>query len=267
MRRAACLLALLALPGLVAAQGANLGEIGTDTRRALLVEVFLKSDGSTDFVDSYVSSTASGTWIGNPQQIRVDALDATDLVIDSVFEWDPRWLFIESDSPDDSGLTGEQLEVLDEAPGTFSILFDSAISSIRLTDVEAINELITVDVRPVVEAWCYDELQASSAAGLANCTGIEFTDSDVDTLPDSVDNCPTLANVDQADTDGDNIGNRCDADFDNSGFVNFADLAYFKSVFATSDPLADHDGNGFVNFADLAIFKSLFGQPAGGDGS
>ncbi|MHB1241661.1 MAG: hypothetical protein ACYC18_14355, partial [Gammaproteobacteria bacterium] len=69
------------------------------------------------------------------------------------------------------------------------------------------------------------------------------------------------------DTDHDGYGNRCDADFDENGIVNFADIAYLKSKFGTSDPNADLDGNGIVNFADLAIAKSLFGKPPGPSGT
>ena len=62
---------------------------------------------------------------------------------------------------------------------------------------------------------------------------------------------------------GHHRGNWCDADLDDSGFVNFGDLAAFKAAFGTSDPDADLDGSGFVNFGDLARFKALFGQPPG----
>jgi hypothetical protein len=36
-------------------------------------------------------------------------------------------------------------------------------------------------------------------------------DTDHDTIPDTLDNCPLIANPDQADADGDGIGNFCDA--------------------------------------------------------
>ncbi len=35
-------------------------------------------------------------------------------------------------------------------------------------------------------------------------------DVDQDTIPDDVDNCPSVANTDQADSDGDGVGNACD---------------------------------------------------------
>ena len=49
--------------------------------------------------------------------------------------------------------------------------------------------------------------------------------------------------------------------------MNFADLAYFRSVFGTADSHADLDGSGFVNFADLAILRARFGSPPGPAGA
>jgi uncharacterized repeat protein (TIGR01451 family) len=93
-----------------------------------------------------------------------------------------------------------------------------------------------------------------------------YVDTDGDGIADIFDNCINVANPDQRDTDGDGYGNRCDADLNQSNFVNAADLATFKLRFGTNNPDADLDGNGFVNAADLAIFKSLFGKAPGPSG-
>lgn len=92
-------------------------------------------------------------------------------------------------------------------------------------------------------------------------------DSDGDGVDDTLDNCIEITNADQRDSNGDGFGNACDADLDDSGFVNFADLSLFKSAFGSNDADADFDGNGFVNFADLAAFKLMFGKPPGPAGS
>jgi hypothetical protein len=88
-------------------------------------------------------------------------------------------------------------------------------------------------------------------------------DTDDDGVPDVRDNCILVPNPLQRDTDSDNFGNFCDADFDNNLLVNAADLAIFKPLFFSTDPDADLNGNGTVNAADLAILKTMFFKPPG----
>lgn len=91
-------------------------------------------------------------------------------------------------------------------------------------------------------------------------------DSDTDTILDTMDNCTQVINLNQRDTDGDNFGNYCDPDFDNSLLVNAGDLGYLKSKFFTTDPDADLNGDGSVNAGDLGILKSFFFRPPGPSG-
>jgi hypothetical protein len=71
------------------------------------------------------------------------------------------------------------------------------------------------------------------------------TDSDLDTVPDYDDNCPTIANEDQADNDSDGEGDVCDSDDDNDGVSDEED------AFPLDDAESlDTDGDGIGNNAD-----------------
>jgi hypothetical protein len=91
-------------------------------------------------------------------------------------------------------------------------------------------------------------------------------DSDSDGIDNLLDNCTLVANSDQRDTDGDRYGNACDADLDNDGLVNFADLGLMKAAFFSDDPDADLNGDGSVDFADLGRMKTRFYQAPGPSG-
>jgi cysteine-rich repeat protein len=98
------------------------------------------------------------------------------------------------------------------------------------------------------------------------CTG-GAPDGDGDGVADDADNCLNDVNADQRDTDGDGIGNVCDADFDQSCNVNFGDLGIMKAGFfqpGTTD--TDMDGDGQTNFTDLGQLKSRFFLPPGPSG-
>ncbi|MEL7451387.1 MAG: GC-type dockerin domain-anchored protein [Pseudomonadota bacterium] len=101
-------------------------------------------------------------------------------------------------------------------------------------------------------------------------------DTDGDGVTDDVDNCILDANPLQIDSNGDNIGNVCDADIAGPAGagaddcqVNFFDLGQIKNVFFTTDPDADLVGpgnsepDGQVNFFDLGRMKEVFFAPPG----
>ena len=62
-----------------------------------------------------------------------------------------------------------------------------------------------------------------------NVAQAQTMDTDGDGIMDDVDNCPSMSNHSQTDTDGDLIGDVCDSDADNDGVPNASDPAPLDS--------------------------------------
>lgn len=93
-------------------------------------------------------------------------------------------------------------------------------------------------------------------------------DTDNDGIYDVSDNCTMVSNASQQDTDADNYGNACDADFNNDNLVNSLDIGLFKQMFfAAGDVEADLNGDQIVNSLDIGLFKARFFQPVGPSGT
>ncbi len=75
-------------------------------------------------------------------------------------------------------------------------------------------------------------------------------DADGDGVPDDVDNCPTVANADQADCDNDGIGDACETDSDADGVVDDCDNCPLVANVDQSD--CDNDGIGDACEAGLS---------------
>jgi hypothetical protein len=84
-------------------------------------------------------------------------------------------------------------------------------------------------------------------------------DGDGDGVPNTADNCPNVANADQADLDGDGAGDACDPDDDNDGVADTIDNCPMVANANQYDE--DHDGTGdacevqedqTITFAELA---------------
>jgi len=71
------------------------------------------------------------------------------------------------------------------------------------------------------------------------------TDSDADGVDDPLDNCPAIANPDQADMDQDQIGNVCDSDIDGDGVPNQDDAFPLNAT-----EWVDSDGDGVGDNSD-----------------
>lgn len=73
-------------------------------------------------------------------------------------------------------------------------------------------------------------------------------DIDGDGILNAADNCPVVANPDQADLDGDQVGDLCDGDVDNDGRINAADNCPEAANPGQAD--LDSDGTGDACDAD-----------------
>ena len=82
--------------------------------------------------------------------------------------------------------------------------------------------------------------------------GSAAPDADGDGVPDASDNCPSQANADQADYDGDGQGDVCDSDDDNDGLPDSWESQYGLNPRDAADAGADADGDGYTNAEEYA---------------
>jgi hypothetical protein len=100
-------------------------------------------------------------------------------------------------------------------------------------------------------------------------TGLD--DVDGDGINNDSDNCLEAWNITQDDTDADNCGNLCDADYDNTGFVGFSDFLQFAVAYGTTtdqekchvEPIPGCA----VGFSDFLFFAGAYGSPPGPSGT
>lgn len=81
-------------------------------------------------------------------------------------------------------------------------------------------------------------------------------DTDTDGKHDLIDNCPNLANPDQADLDQDSLGNACDSDKDNDQISDDLEVTLGLNPLDAADGDGDLDGDGYSNRIE-AILGSI----------
>ena len=97
-------------------------------------------------------------------------------------------------------------------------------------------------------------------------------DFDADNVGDTGDNCSERANPAQDDTDGDDCGNLCDANYRQNGIVAFGEIGAFTANFGTANQVFMHvepiNAPGrLVGFADFGFFVNNFGKVPGPSGT
>ena len=95
-------------------------------------------------------------------------------------------------------------------------------------------------------------------AGFADCTNL---DPDEDEVVGVADNCPAVANADQADKDQDGRGDVCDLDLDGDGFNNDVDncpVDFNDQADADNDGIGDRCDSDWIGNAPIAGFGDEF---------
>jgi hypothetical protein len=117
-------------------------------------------------------------------------------------------------------------------------------------------------------------IESAGASNAAVYFSLTPPDADADGVIEPIDNCTTVANLDQRDTNGDGYGNICDADLNNSGLVTATDFTIFRSVLNQACPTpanttacnADLNGSGTVTATDFNLLRARLNTAPGPSG-
>lgn len=150
------------------------------------------------------------------------------------------------------------------APASLGVDFENGLKditgntiSIQAGESSANFEVVVVndDIAEQQENFLVNVVESPTDLQLVNTQAIGLisdndfvggTDTDDDGILDTVDNCPTNPNPDQADLDNDTIGDVCDPDIDGDG-ANNADDAFPEDATETND----NDGDDIGDNADM----------------
>ena len=133
-----------------------------------------------------------------------------------------------------SGQPGVNTTVNNGTSFTFALTFAPGAAGAR-------SATIAVNTNSTQGSASSFDTRLISVAG----TGVGVTDTDGDGVPDSTDNCPSVANPGQANADGDTLGDACDA----NSFAPQVDSAASDAnglqftTLTTSGSFSDADGN------------------------
>jgi hypothetical protein len=101
--------------------------------------------------------------------------------------------------------------------------------------------------------------------------GCADSDCEGDGISNELDNCQGTPNPIQDDTDGDDCGNLCDADYDQDGVIGWLDFGAFAAHFSTNDEQYMHSepvtSQRVVGYLDFGYLASKFGGTPGPSGT
>ncbi|EKD42045.1 MAG: hypothetical protein ACD_73C00357G0002, partial [uncultured bacterium] len=147
----------------------------------------------------------------------------------------------------------------------------TANNGIRIANTNEYNDVVSISSSESANAANRPRLVVQYTSGTAPQVQ---NDSDGDGISDSVDNCPLIANANQADSDADNLGNACDPtpngdDIDHDGVADSLDncpqIANSDQGNLDNDSLGnacdpDDDNDGIIDSSDNCPYNSNANQ-------
>jgi len=165
--KAGAVLCLAFVASLPAAAQFDLNTLGDDTRRALVIQAEIAPADASQVIEVFVANGPPRVHFGNPQQMLVAYFDLDGQALGEHFAWDPRWVF------DESPAGNHDVEILDQARGSFQVPLSSRLGQVRISSLDAAGVptlLLTVDTSGVVTGFCTLNPEDANCGGGFNRT-------------------------------------------------------------------------------------------------
>ena len=129
-----------------------------DPDMSMVVELSFNGRTNASLASAQVVPSPARAHIGDPPLLQIDAFDHAGNLIASYNGWHPMWTFVYDEN-------GEERLVINQiATGEVVIPFSPGLSAITATDVALEEEVIEVDLDPVITEFCEDNLDNPDCA-------------------------------------------------------------------------------------------------------